>query len=158
MVTDYPLSDILHNLDSTERISKWAVELDTLNIDFKPHKVWLTLLVSMLSIMGGTPSTVSLVVASTAGDSCSRASGCSTTFAAAGGGSCVSAAAGSRFTPASAGGFYASTGTTSSTTGGGLVLPPAGVPTVWKSSSSSQAVCLDLLRGGGGDILQQYDK
>jgi hypothetical protein len=30
-----PLGDILRNQDATGRISKWAVELDTLNIDFK---------------------------------------------------------------------------------------------------------------------------
>jgi hypothetical protein len=37
VVTDYPLSDILQNQDSTGRISKWAVELGALNIDFKPR-------------------------------------------------------------------------------------------------------------------------
>jgi ribonuclease HI len=37
MVTDYPLSDILRNQDATGRISKWAVELGALNIDFKPR-------------------------------------------------------------------------------------------------------------------------
>jgi ribonuclease HI len=36
VVTDYPLCDILRNQDATGRISKWAVELGTLNIDFKP--------------------------------------------------------------------------------------------------------------------------
>jgi ribonuclease HI len=35
VVTDYPLSDILRNQDATGRISKWAVELGALNIDFK---------------------------------------------------------------------------------------------------------------------------
>jgi ribonuclease HI len=35
VVTDYPLGDILRNQDDTGRISKWAVELGTLNIDFK---------------------------------------------------------------------------------------------------------------------------
>jgi ribonuclease HI len=35
VVTDYPLGDILRNQDATGRISKWAVELGTLNIDFK---------------------------------------------------------------------------------------------------------------------------
>jgi chorismate-pyruvate lyase len=35
VVTDYPLGDILRNHDATGRISKWAVELGTLNIDFK---------------------------------------------------------------------------------------------------------------------------
>jgi Ni,Fe-hydrogenase III large subunit len=38
VVTDFPLGDILHNKDATGRISKWAVELSTLNIDFTPHK------------------------------------------------------------------------------------------------------------------------
>jgi hypothetical protein len=37
VVTDYPLGDILRNQDATERISKWAVELGALNIDFKPR-------------------------------------------------------------------------------------------------------------------------
>jgi hypothetical protein len=37
VVTDYPLGDILRNQDATGRISKWAVELGTLNIDFKPR-------------------------------------------------------------------------------------------------------------------------
>jgi ribonuclease HI len=37
VVTDYPLSDILRNQDATRRISKWAVELGTLTIDFKPR-------------------------------------------------------------------------------------------------------------------------
>jgi hypothetical protein len=37
VVTDYPLSDILWNEDATGRISKWAVELGALNIDFKPR-------------------------------------------------------------------------------------------------------------------------
>jgi ribonuclease HI len=35
VITDYPLGDILRNQDSTGRISKWVVELSTLNIDFK---------------------------------------------------------------------------------------------------------------------------
>ena len=38
MVTDFPLGDILHNKDATGRISKWAVELGALNIDFTPRK------------------------------------------------------------------------------------------------------------------------
>jgi ribonuclease HI len=38
IVTDYPLGDILRNQDATGRISKWAVELGALNIDFKPRK------------------------------------------------------------------------------------------------------------------------
>jgi hypothetical protein len=37
VITDYLLGDILRNQDTTGRISKWAVELGTLNIDFKPH-------------------------------------------------------------------------------------------------------------------------
>jgi hypothetical protein len=37
VVTGYPLVDILRNQDATGRISKWAVELDALNIDFKPR-------------------------------------------------------------------------------------------------------------------------
>jgi hypothetical protein len=36
VVTDYPLGDILWNQDATGRISKWAVELGALNINFKP--------------------------------------------------------------------------------------------------------------------------
>jgi hypothetical protein len=37
VITDYPLGDILRNQDGTGRISKWAVELGALNIDFKPR-------------------------------------------------------------------------------------------------------------------------
>jgi hypothetical protein len=37
VVTDYPLGDILQNKDATGRISKRAVELGALNIDFKPR-------------------------------------------------------------------------------------------------------------------------
>jgi hypothetical protein len=37
VVTNYPFGDILRIQDATRRISKWAVELDTLNIDFKPR-------------------------------------------------------------------------------------------------------------------------
>jgi hypothetical protein len=36
VITDYPLGDILRKKDATGRISKWVVELSTLNIDFKP--------------------------------------------------------------------------------------------------------------------------
>jgi ribonuclease HI len=36
VVTDFPLADILHNQDATGHISKWAVELGALLIDFKP--------------------------------------------------------------------------------------------------------------------------
>jgi deoxyribose-phosphate aldolase len=38
VVTDFPLGDILHNRDATGHISKWALELDALNIDFTPRK------------------------------------------------------------------------------------------------------------------------
>jgi hypothetical protein len=37
VVTDYPFGDILWNQDATGRISKWAVELGALTIDFKPR-------------------------------------------------------------------------------------------------------------------------
>jgi ribonuclease HI len=37
VITDFPLADILHNQDITGRISKWAVELGALSIDFKPR-------------------------------------------------------------------------------------------------------------------------
>ena len=37
MVTNFPLQDILRNRDATGRISKWAVELGALNLDFKPR-------------------------------------------------------------------------------------------------------------------------
>jgi hypothetical protein len=37
VITDYPLGDILRNQDATGRISKWAVELGALTIDFKPR-------------------------------------------------------------------------------------------------------------------------
>jgi ribonuclease HI len=37
VITDFPLADILHNQDATGRISKWAVELGALSIDFKPR-------------------------------------------------------------------------------------------------------------------------
>jgi hypothetical protein len=37
MITDFPLADILHNQAATGRISKWAVELGALSIDFKPR-------------------------------------------------------------------------------------------------------------------------
>jgi ribonuclease HI len=36
VITDFPLADIPHNQDATGRISKWAVELGALSIDFKP--------------------------------------------------------------------------------------------------------------------------
>jgi hypothetical protein len=37
MIMDFPLVDILHNPDATGHISKWAVELGALSIDFKPR-------------------------------------------------------------------------------------------------------------------------
>jgi hypothetical protein len=37
VVTNHPLGDILQNQDANGRISKWAVELGTLNINFKPR-------------------------------------------------------------------------------------------------------------------------
>jgi hypothetical protein len=37
IVTDFPLADILHNRDTTGRISKWALELGAVSIDFKPR-------------------------------------------------------------------------------------------------------------------------
>jgi hypothetical protein len=37
VVIDYPLCGILRNQDATGRISKWAVQLGTLSIDFKPR-------------------------------------------------------------------------------------------------------------------------
>jgi ribonuclease HI len=37
IITDYPLGNILRNQDATGRISKWAVELSALNIDYKPQ-------------------------------------------------------------------------------------------------------------------------
>jgi hypothetical protein len=37
VITNYPLGDILRNQVATGRISKWAVELGALNIDFKPR-------------------------------------------------------------------------------------------------------------------------
>jgi hypothetical protein len=36
IITDFPLGDILRNREATGRISKWAVELRALNIDFSP--------------------------------------------------------------------------------------------------------------------------
>jgi hypothetical protein len=39
VITDFPLGDILCNRDMTGRISKWAVELGALNIDFSSWKV-----------------------------------------------------------------------------------------------------------------------
>ena len=37
VVTEYPLGDILHNNEANGRIIKWAVELGTYTIDFRPH-------------------------------------------------------------------------------------------------------------------------
>jgi hypothetical protein len=36
VVIDFSLGDILHNRDVTGCISKWAIELGTLNVDFTP--------------------------------------------------------------------------------------------------------------------------
>jgi hypothetical protein len=36
VVSDFALADILHNRDAIGRISKWAVELGALTLDFKP--------------------------------------------------------------------------------------------------------------------------
>ena len=38
VVTDFSLDNILHNKDATGCISKWAVDLGALNIDFTPRK------------------------------------------------------------------------------------------------------------------------
>jgi hypothetical protein len=38
LITYFPLGDILHNGDTTGRISKWAVEVRALNIDFALRK------------------------------------------------------------------------------------------------------------------------
>jgi hypothetical protein len=38
VIIDFPLGDISHNRDATGRISKWAVELRALNIDFSSRK------------------------------------------------------------------------------------------------------------------------
>jgi hypothetical protein len=35
MISDFPLVDILHNRDTTRRISKWVVELGALTLNFK---------------------------------------------------------------------------------------------------------------------------
>jgi hypothetical protein len=37
VITDFPLVNILHNQDAMGRISKWAVELGALSIDFNPR-------------------------------------------------------------------------------------------------------------------------
>jgi hypothetical protein len=37
IVTDFPLADIVHNRNGIGHISKWAVELGALGIDFKPR-------------------------------------------------------------------------------------------------------------------------
>ena len=36
VVTEYPLGDILHNKEANGCIIKWAVELSTYTIDFRP--------------------------------------------------------------------------------------------------------------------------
>jgi hypothetical protein len=37
VISDFLLADILHNQDAIKRISKWAVELGALTLDFKPR-------------------------------------------------------------------------------------------------------------------------
>ena len=37
VVTEYPLDDILRNKEASSHIIKWAVELGTYTIDFRPH-------------------------------------------------------------------------------------------------------------------------
>ena len=37
VVIEYPLSNILCNKEASGRIIKWAVELSTYTIDFRPH-------------------------------------------------------------------------------------------------------------------------
>ena len=37
VISDFPLGEILHNRDATGRISKWAVELGALMLNFKPR-------------------------------------------------------------------------------------------------------------------------
>jgi hypothetical protein len=37
VVSDFPLADILHNRDAIGGISKWAVELGALTLDFRPR-------------------------------------------------------------------------------------------------------------------------
>ena len=36
VVTEYPLDDILHNKEASGRIIKWAVELNTYTIEYRP--------------------------------------------------------------------------------------------------------------------------
>jgi hypothetical protein len=50
--TNYPLGDILRNQDATGRISKWAVELGALTIDFKPQTT-----IKSQAVYGENPST-----------------------------------------------------------------------------------------------------
>ena len=37
VITDFPLGDILHNQDAVGQFSKWAVELGSLELNFKPR-------------------------------------------------------------------------------------------------------------------------
>jgi hypothetical protein len=39
VITDFPLADILHNQDATGRISKWAVELGALSIEWRENQI-----------------------------------------------------------------------------------------------------------------------
>jgi hypothetical protein len=49
MITDFPLADILHNQDTMGCISKWAVELGALSIDFKPRTAKSQALVNFMA-------------------------------------------------------------------------------------------------------------
>jgi hypothetical protein len=53
VVTDHPLGDILRNQDATGRISKWAVELSALTIDFKPRTAHSNQLLLVSRLHGG---------------------------------------------------------------------------------------------------------
>ena len=37
VVTNFPIGDILHNREAVGRIAKWAVELGSFELDFKPR-------------------------------------------------------------------------------------------------------------------------
>jgi hypothetical protein len=37
VISHFALADILHNRDATGHISKWAMELGALTLDFKPQ-------------------------------------------------------------------------------------------------------------------------
>jgi hypothetical protein len=48
VVSTFPLADILHNRDTTWHVSKWAVELGALTLDFKP---WMAIKSQALVLM-----------------------------------------------------------------------------------------------------------